>query len=92
MKFRPFIPKFGWNKDGKFRILITNDDGMLHLSMSHEDGRTFPTWDEMKAVRYKWLPPDKTFGILFPPAENYVNVAENCFHLWEIKDWELGKK
>jgi hypothetical protein len=54
----------------------------MHMSVSHP--KRYPTWDELKALRYALLPNDKTFGILFPPKEQYVNVHPNCFHLHEI--------
>lgn len=53
-----------------------------HLSIAHP--KRYPTWDEMAKARYELLPSDLTFGMAFPPSEDYVNVHNNCFHLWEI--------
>ena len=63
-------------------IIITVDDNKIHASIAKKD--TYPTWDEIKEFRYTYLPPELTFGILFPPKDEYVNVHPNCFHLWEI--------
>jgi hypothetical protein len=53
-----------------------------HLSISHPD--RYPTWDEIKAARFRFLPNDVTMAMLLPPKEEYVNLHPNCFQLWEI--------
>lgn len=68
-------------------------DGRWHLSISHNmmvrtgpsntPGR-FPTWEEIKEARYKFLPPDVNMAIMFPPVELYYNRHETCLHLLEI--------
>ena len=68
-------------------VLITKDFGLEHMSVSHQS--RYPTWDELKHLRYKLLPDAKTFAILFPPAAQYVNVHPNCFHLHEVP--EMGE-
>jgi hypothetical protein len=60
-----------------------------HLSVSHES--RYPTWDEIKTARYgiPTLPADVTMAQILPPvkdAHEWVNVHENCFHLYEIED------
>lgn len=62
-------------------------DGALewHLSISHRDHRgqfrRYPTWDEIADARYQLLPPDLTFVMYLPPAEEYVAVHPTTFHL-----------
>lgn len=63
-------------------VIITIDDNKVHASIAKKD--SYPTWDEIKDFRYKYLPDHLTFGLLFPPKREYVNVHPNCFHLWEI--------
>lgn len=58
-----------------------------HLSISHKD--RYPTWDEIKEARERLLSRNKDFAMIFPKPEDYVNIQENCFHLWEIKKGEL---
>ena len=70
-------------KEKSLRVIVSKDAGYWHLSVSHPS--RYPTWDEIKDVRYKYLPNDITVGLLFPPREEYVNVHDNCFHLWEVK-------
>lgn len=73
-----------FSKEGECQILVSRDNDKLHLSISHEN--RYPTWDEIKAARYKYMPADMMVAMLLPPEGEYVNVHENCFHLWEIKE------
>ena len=56
-----------------------------HLSISHPS--RYPTWDEIKMARYS-LPAiaEVTMAqVLGPVADGeWVNIAENCFHWYEI--------
>jgi hypothetical protein len=54
-----------------------------HISISHKD--RYPTWDEIKTVRYKLAPKDIAMSMIFPTEKDYVNIHENCFHLYELK-------
>lgn len=63
-------------------IALEGNPPLLHLSVSHP--RRHPTWEEMRDIRYALLPDDKTFGILLPPKEQYVNLHEHCFHMHEV--------
>lgn len=83
--------KYGIYSTGIFsykgmNILITIDDGFWHLSVSAK----YPLgYQQLKDVRYKFLPNDMHIAQLFPPREEFVNVHECCWHLWEIKDREV---
>ena len=61
-----------------------------HLSISHP--KRFPTWDEIKAARYFFIPEEATMAMLLPPKEEYVNVHTNCFHLHEFVGNEVISK
>lgn len=60
--------------------------GMLlwHLSVAHPT--RYPTWEELKELRYQLCPDEITMGVLFPPKDQWVNLHDNCFHLWEVGD------
>jgi hypothetical protein len=73
----------GIHRDGDFIIMVTVDDGHWHLSISHKS--RYPTFDEIRDARYKYIPNEVVMAMLFPPKEEYVNVHPNCFHLWELK-------
>ena len=66
------------------RIFVSRDGGLWHLSISHPS--RYPTYDEIKEARYELLPDNITVGLLFPPKKEFVNIHENCFHLWEIPE------
>lgn len=72
--------------NGFLQVLVSEErlrgQWLYHLSVSHP--RRYPTWDEIRDLRYELLPNDRTFAILFPPKEQWVNVHENCFHLYEV--------
>ena len=55
----------------------------VHISVSCKD--RYPTWDELVAVKRAFAE-NKTMAIYLPPDAEYVNLHENCFHLWETKD------
>lgn len=58
-----------------------------HLSVSHPV--RYPTWDEIKTAVYGIASLRKvTMGQVLGPVGpgEWVNIAENCFHLYEIKD------
>lgn len=57
---------------------------LWHLSIAHQ--HRYPTWDEIADVRYELVPEDVTMAMLLPPADEYVNEHEHCFHLWQIDD------
>ena len=71
-------------KEGDLVIMVSIDDGMWHLSISHKD--RYPTLDEIRDARYKYIPDEVTMAMLYPPKAEYVNLCNNCFHLWEIKE------
>ena len=65
---------------GKF-VAITIDEGHWHLSAStdHPIG-----YYELKELRYKFLPNSMYFAQILPPREHFVNIHENCYHLWQL--------
>lgn len=78
--------EYGYYATGLFRykgkdVLITIDDGMWHLSANtnHPLG-----YYELKELRYQFCPNRLQMAQIFPPREEFVNVAENCYHLYEL--------
>ena len=67
---------------GRCNIIITIDDGKWHLSISTP--LASPSYNEIKAARYKLLPDNVTMAQLFPPKDEFVNLHPYCHHLWEI--------
>ena len=69
---------------GDCMVIVGIDAGSWHLSISCKD--RYPTFDEIRDARYKFLPENITVAMLYPPKSEYINIHENCFHLWEMKD------
>lgn len=65
------------------QILINVEDGLWHLSVAanHPLG-----YYEIKEIRYKFMPNDMQVGQIFPPREEFVNIHENCYHLFELSN------
>lgn len=63
-------------------VLVGVEAGLWHLSISHTD--RYPTWDEIKEARYRFVPDAVTMAMLLPPRREYVNIHPNCFHLHEL--------
>lgn len=75
----------GWQrkvKDGHLSLFVGPEPEGWHLSISHT--ARYPTWDEIKEARYRFCPNDLTMAMLLPPMEEYVNVHERTFHLWQV--------
>ncbi|MDS6237441.1 DUF1827 family protein, partial [Clostridioides difficile] len=73
-----------YNMDTGSNVIYSVENGKEHLTISNE--KRFPNWNEIKYVRYKLMKPNKTIVQILPPKEEYINLHENCFHLWEIED------
>lgn len=75
-------------RDGHLSVFAGREPAGFHLSISHRrddltPGR-YPTWDEIKDARYRFCPADVTMAMLLPPPDEFVNVHETTFHLWEV--------
>lgn len=51
-----------------------------HLSISCRS--RYPSWDEIAEARDRLCDPEETWIMVLRPPDEYVNVDENCFHLW----------
>lgn len=78
--------KYGDYSTGVFRykgkfVVVNIEDGKYHLSVSanHPIG-----YYELKEVRYAFLPNRIYAAQILPPREEFVNLHENCYHLWEV--------
>lgn len=86
IKERQVNDKYGLYSTGVFKykgmtLIIAIEDGKWHLSVSAK----FPLgYQQLKDIRYRFLPNDIQIAQIFPPREEFVNVHECCWHLWEI--------
>jgi len=67
----------------KLRLFVSVDDHVLHMSISHPT--RYPTWDEILRTRYKFFDAKTEMVMYMPKKEEYVNIHQNCFHLYELR-------
>lgn len=81
---------------GSLRVLVAREPAgklgrlIWHLSISFVDNNEkptrCPTWDEMKAARYTFVPGEVAMELLFPATtEPYLDDFPTCLHLWEVE-------
>lgn len=68
-------------KHNRMSVIASVDSGALHVSIAHSN--RYPTWDEILAVRAWAFPDDTEVVMVLARKEEYVNLHNNCFHLWE---------
>lgn len=56
----------------------------VHLSLSRGD--RVPDWEELKAVKSRFLGDEALAIQVFPPKSQWVNVHPHCLHLWQCVD------
>lgn len=59
--------------------------GMMRVGKYLQPGR-YPTWDEIKDARYRFVDDRIEMVMHLPPKSEYVNVHQSCFHLHELVD------
>lgn len=74
--------KPGIYQEGECIIFVTIENGGYHLSISHLT--RLPTYDELKAARYKYCPDNCYMAQIFPPKADFVNLHPFCLHVYEI--------
>ena len=68
--------------------IISLENDLWHMSLSRRDRD--PTYYEIKKARYDLLPNSITVAQIFPPEDEFVNVHEHCFHLFQLKPEEIA--
>lgn len=86
-----FGPAAHYESGGGMRVLITKemheDEKVrvwVHLSVSRPT--RLPSWEDLKQVKDLFIGRDKMAFQALPPASEYVNVHQNCLHLWYCLD------
>ena len=83
------------NKTGFWRATIIwtvdpFDHGWEHVSVKPVNGK-LPTWYDMCFVKDMFWDVEDMVIQIHPPKSEYVNIAENCLHLWRPMDGEIRK-
>jgi hypothetical protein len=78
--------RFGEYRIGTFLfgdciVMVAKENGLYHLSISanHPLG-----YHQIKTARYKFIPNSCIMAQIFPSREEFVNLHENCYHMYEI--------
>ena len=69
---------------GECNIFYAIENNKYHISVACKD--RYPTWDEIVYIREQLTPNNVTMAMILPPEKNYINIHNNCFHLWQIED------
>lgn len=62
-----------------------NEDGFDHVSFAPFSGKV-PTWAEMCEIKDIFWEDEDVVVQVHPPKSQYVNLKDNCLHLWAHKD------
>ena len=69
----------------------TDEGGWEHVSVSPYDRSIMPSWDDMCKVKSIFWEDDDMALQFHPKKSEYVNMVDNCLHLWAPKDAEIKK-
>ena len=94
LNIQPNAEYYQW---GSLRIVESDDDQYddsedrwKHVSFSCRN--RLPSWEEIKAVRMKFFPPEAEVIQVLPPVEEYVDNHPFTLHLWWCKTKRLTPK
>lgn len=64
--------------------------GYEHVSVSPKHKFKIPTWNDMCVLKDMFFNDDEEAYQIHPKKSEYVNVVDNCLHLWKPNGHELG--
>ena len=67
-----------------------NENGWEHVSVSPYGGKT-PSWDDMCEIKDMFWDDEEEVIQIHPKKSKYVNIVDNCLHLWRHKEIELPR-
>lgn len=74
-----------WEGPKRLTVVASLDDTphgrLLHVSLSYPTRD--PDWQTIKAVRDAFYPEWVDVMMVLPKAEDYVNLHEHCFQMWQ---------
>lgn len=63
-----------------------DEDGLEHVSVSPRHKYRIPSWDDMCYLKDIFFDDEEEVYQIHPPKSQYVNVMQNCLHLWKRAD------
>ena len=70
-------------------LVVSWGCGWDHVSVSPAKSNYTPTWDDMCAVKDLFFKDDEAVIQIHPPKSEYINLKENCLHLWRRNDADM---
>lgn len=67
-------------------VWVTDETGWQHVSVCPYDPDIMPTWDEMCRIKDIFFEDEEIAIQMHPPKSHYVNIMQNCLHLWRPLD------
>lgn len=69
------------SREKRLSVIVSLDGGQLHASIAHPD--RYPTWAEILSMRDWIFPAEMEVVMVLARRSEYVNLHQNCFHLWQ---------
>lgn len=70
-------------------VVWSTQDGWEHVSVAPKAKRIMPSWDDMCRLKDMFFEDEECVIQYHPPKSEYVNLAENCLHLWKPANGEI---
>ena len=83
--FRGEIHLFRWSGI----VVCSWGCGWDHVSISPKKKNIIPEWSEMCAIKDLFFKDDEAVIQIHPPKSEYINLKENCLHLWRRNDADM---
>ena len=72
-------------------VFTEEEDGWEHVSFSPYDHSKLPSWDDMCQLKDIFWEDEETVIQIHPKKSEYVNIRQNCLHLWRNKNVPLPR-
>ena len=72
-------------------IWSDNEAGWEHVSISPMHKFSIPSWEDMCVLKDIFFNNEEEAYQIHPKKSEYVNLSQNCLHLWKLKGHELGE-
>ncbi len=66
-----------------YLVIATFGEDWDHVSISCNNKRIIPDWETMCKLKELCFSDDEVVMQLHPKKSEYVNIRENCLHLWQ---------
>lgn len=70
-------------------IICSTGAGWEHVSVAPYRKNITPSWDDMCMIKDIFFKDDEAVIQIHPPKAEYVNLKENCLHLWRCTYKEM---